>query len=99
MFLFKVINILMFFITLPNIYCLPLKEKSVVKVSYSNPKHLDSILSKCMFMFKLKCFVTVENCFNAKFTNSFQQYYTWKAKKKLSLCKVPTSVYDDNTRK
>ena len=95
MFLFKVVNILMLFITLPNIYCLPLKAKSVVKVSY--PKYLDSILSKCILMFKLKCFVAVENCFNTKFANSFLQYYTFKVKKKLSPCKVPTSTYDDIT--
>ena len=94
MFLFKVINILMMFITLPNIYCLPLKAKTVVKVSYSNPKYLDSILSKCILMFKLKYFVAVENCFNTKFTNHFLQYYTWKVKKKLSPCKEPTSMYD-----
>ena len=56
MFLFKVVNILMFFITLPNLYCLPLKAKSVDKVLHSNPRYLDSILSKCILKFKLKCF-------------------------------------------
>ena len=97
MFLFRVTNITMFFITLSNVYCLPLNTRSVVKTLYLSPKYLDPILSKCIPMLKLKCLVAEENLSEKKCTNNFAQYCPLNFKKKLSPCKVPPSIYYDIT--
>ena len=73
----------MFFITLSNVYCLPLNARSVVKTLYLSPKYLDPILSKCIPMLKLKCLVAEENLSKKKCTNNFVQYCPLNLKKKI----------------